>query len=69
MAHQLKYPVLSLLWRGFHPWRWNFHVLQSWPEKKNQKHILFVANKHIGTQVKNLVKLYLRELYKDRTKA
>ena len=28
MAQQVKDPVLSLLWLGFDPWPWNFHMSQ-----------------------------------------
>ena len=34
MAHQVKDPVLSLLWLGFDPWPGNSHMLQAWQKKK-----------------------------------
>ena len=35
MAQRVKDPALSLLWRGFHPWPWNFCML--WAQPKEHK--------------------------------
>ena len=43
MAEQIKYLGLplqwprSLVWHGFDPWPRNFHMLQTWPNKKVKK--------------------------------
>ena len=35
VAQLVKDPVLSLLWLGFHPWPWNFHML--WAQSHSVK--------------------------------
>ena len=40
MAQQVKEPVLSLLWSGFHPWPRNFCMLQAWRKTNKQKTLL-----------------------------
>ena len=43
VVQQVKDPMLSLqqlgllLWHGFNPWPWNFHVLQAQPKNKLKK--------------------------------
>ena len=36
VGQQVKDPVLSLLWHGFHLWLRNFRMLQVWPKKKKK---------------------------------
>ena len=40
MARQVKNLALSLLWLGFDPWSWNFHMLWVWPKKTEPAHSL-----------------------------
>ena len=40
----VKDPALSLLWLGFNPWPWNFHMPWAWPKKKGEWKLGVTAN-------------------------
>ena len=78
MAQWVKQLVLSLLWlrpllwRGFDPWPWNFHLLQMRPKEKKKKGIWYATSyirkrgyKYIHTY---MLIYFLNQRRKNKTK-
>ena len=67
----VKDPVLSLpwlgslLWHGFDPWPWNFHVPWAWPKNKTKHHSHFTDEEAEARRLGYLPKvpwLFIRKL-------
>ena len=65
VAQQVKDSALSLLWGGFEPWPWNFHMSQVWPKKKKKKKKKRTCqNKSSTTEIKDNIAVLINGLDK-----